>query len=319
MKLKFRREHSRSKDLEEKTSISPLYIHHSPQCLCNHGNLFLRTFENFLKEKTKHGECINSLKWKQFHSMPANGDALYKVINQIQLEGPNFNHSRQQIDLDVQRTFPDVDYFSHGIGRPVLRRVLLAFAKYNPNLGYVQGMNFIVAVLLWHTSEVQAFWFFVALIEQYKLVDNFSQDLPGLEKHCRVIEHLLKESMPSLYEHLSENGVSMHMIISDWCFVLFMNLIPIEQTGWILNKFFKYGWSFIYKLILEILARLKAKIMDCRNIMEILSAIKPYQSTQEGRKKFIKALENGWERLDWHKLARRAQSRFIDENYVKHI
>jgi len=72
-----------------------------------------------------------------------------------------------------------------------------------------------------------------------------------------------------------------------------MNLIPIEQTGWILNKFFKYGWSFIYKLILEIMARLKAKIMDCKNIMEIMSAIKPYQSTQEGRKKFIKALENG--------------------------
>jgi hypothetical protein len=51
--------------------------------------------------------------------------------------------------------------------------VLSAFAKYDTSLGYVQGMNFIVASLLLHCSEDVAFWLFVTLIEDYDLRDIF--------------------------------------------------------------------------------------------------------------------------------------------------
>lgn len=69
---------------------------------------------------------------------------------------------------------------------------MLAFSKYDKSIGYVQGMNFIVGCLLYHCSEEIAFWIFVTLIENFEMRDIFEYKLPGLYKHCFVIENLLK-------------------------------------------------------------------------------------------------------------------------------
>lgn len=45
-----------------------------------------------------------------------------------------------------------------------LRRILHAFAKYYPTIGYTQGMNFLAVVLLHHLSEEQAFWVFAYVV-----------------------------------------------------------------------------------------------------------------------------------------------------------
>jgi hypothetical protein len=53
----------------------------------------------------------------------------------------------------------------------------------NFDLDYVQGMNFIVASLLYHSNEVMAFWLFASLIEDCELRDIYMPGLPGLFKH----------------------------------------------------------------------------------------------------------------------------------------
>ena len=59
-------------------------------------------------------------------------------------------------------------------------------------------MNFIAGSLLYHCNEEIAFWLFVALIEDYEIRDIFQTGLPGLFKHCQMLEKLLKEEMISL-------------------------------------------------------------------------------------------------------------------------
>ena len=52
------------------------------------------------------------------------------------------------IEKDVTRTFPSNVYFGgDGHGVPKLRRVLLAYAWRNPNVGYCQGMNVSLSAL----------------------------------------------------------------------------------------------------------------------------------------------------------------------------
>ena len=82
-----------------------------------------------------------------------------------------------------------------------LKRVLLAFSRYDPmlgkyfskidDIGYVQGMNFIVGSILYHCSEEVAFWIFVTLIEQFEIRDIFEPGLPGLYKHSHIIDKLI--------------------------------------------------------------------------------------------------------------------------------
>lgn len=50
-----------------------------------------------------------------------------------------------------------------------MERVLFTYSKYDPQVGYVQGMNFIVGALLYHCSEEIAFWIFVSLVEDYDM------------------------------------------------------------------------------------------------------------------------------------------------------
>lgn len=189
---------------------------HIPSCKCNQGGGILKNFYKFLfSKKFTSTECLNSKKWLRHQFIPPNATAVYQVLNTIHLQGPKFNQSREQIKLDVKRTFPDVPYFTAGIGRKVLKRLLVAFAIYNPNLGYVQGMNFIAGTLLHHTSEINAFWLFVGLMDDYKLIDNFSLNLPGIARHCHATDFLLIEYLPNLHLHVSDKGITTPMVISD--------------------------------------------------------------------------------------------------------
>ena len=69
------------------------------------------------------------------------------------------------------------------------------------DMGYVQGMNFIVGSLLMHCSEEVTFWLFVALIEDYEMRDIYMPGLPGLYKHIAIMEYLMERHLPTLYEH----------------------------------------------------------------------------------------------------------------------
>ena len=52
------------------------------------------------------------------------------------------------VDADLSRTFPRLAFFSPGApGRSTLRRVLLAYAAYRPEHGYLQGMSHLAAML----------------------------------------------------------------------------------------------------------------------------------------------------------------------------
>ncbi len=97
-------------------------------------------------------------------------------------EDPSRNANYIQIKRDLNRTYPGCPYFSEGgPGQPEMERVLTAYAKYDAQIGYVQGMNFIVGALLYHCSEEIAFWIFVSLIEDYEIRDIY---LPGLSPQC---------------------------------------------------------------------------------------------------------------------------------------
>jgi hypothetical protein len=62
-------------------------------------------------------------------------------------------------------------------------------------------MNFIVGSMLYHSNEEVTFWMFVTLIESFELRDIFEPGLPGLYKHCFIIESMIQSQIPDLYAH----------------------------------------------------------------------------------------------------------------------
>ena len=71
------------------------------------------------------------------------------------------------IAKDIFRTYPDHEMFQErdGPGQRALFHVLKAYANYDPEVGYCQGMGFIVGLLLMNiSSEALVFWTFVQLM-----------------------------------------------------------------------------------------------------------------------------------------------------------
>lgn len=65
---------------------------------------------------------------------------------------PRERAGRQMIEVDLARTFSAEGRFREAVWQESLRQVLEAFLHYRPELGYVQGMSFLAAVLLSHTD-----------------------------------------------------------------------------------------------------------------------------------------------------------------------
>ncbi|KAI3677113.1 hypothetical protein L1987_86737 [Smallanthus sonchifolius] len=101
------------------------------------------------KEELTDDEQSDSFPWKELESLVRNGGKGERA--------PVPEKSKKQIEKDLPRTFPGHPALNEE-GRNSLRRLLLAYARHNPDVGYCQGMNFFAAMLLLMMPEENAFW-----------------------------------------------------------------------------------------------------------------------------------------------------------------
>ena len=72
--------------------------------------------------------------------------------------------------------------FASEAGKKSLLRVLRAYAVYDTEVGYCQGMNFLAGLLLtWMPNEATAFAGLVVLMQQHMLRDLYKSDLAQLQ------------------------------------------------------------------------------------------------------------------------------------------
>lgn len=140
---------------------------------------------------------------------------------------PGFAAERQ-IDLDLARTFPGHRLLSSADGAAKLRSVLIAYARRDPRVGYVQGMGFVAALLLvFIDPPEEAFWCLCAVIECLLPEDYYSATLLGLRVEQAVFAELLTIKMPRLAAHLERHGVVTELFATRWFVAIFANALPI--------------------------------------------------------------------------------------------
>ena len=149
--------------------------------------------------------------------------------------------SAAQIDLDLARTFPGHPYFEREEGRLALRAVLLAYAQFDPIIGYCQGMNFLAGVtLLVFAGEdlSSAFWTFVMLMAIGR--QHFSTSMIGNKAAMKTIETLLPRYVPEIAALFASAGSSTPMvplISMSWWLSFFSTSLHIELVLMIWDNF----------------------------------------------------------------------------------
>ncbi|KAH6801666.1 Ypt/Rab-GAP domain of gyp1p superfamily protein [Perilla frutescens var. frutescens] len=103
---------------------------------------------------------------------------------------------RGQIEKDLPRTFPGHPALDED-GRNALRRLLTAYARHNPCVGYCQAMNFFAGLLLLLMSEENAFWALVGILDDY-FDGYYSEEMVESQVDQLVLEELVREKFPKL-------------------------------------------------------------------------------------------------------------------------
>jgi len=123
------------------------------------------------------------------------------------------------ITADLPRTFPTHPKFNEN-GRRQLYRVLNAYSIYDNEVGYCQGMNFIVATLLVQMPEETAFACFVCFMFRYNLRSLYNDHFEGLTRNLFFIEKLIKSGSDKMRRHLTmchiEPGMYAHQWLLSW-------------------------------------------------------------------------------------------------------
>ncbi|KAK8926159.1 hypothetical protein KSP39_PZI018488 [Platanthera zijinensis] len=133
-----------------------------------------------------------------------------------------------QIEKDLPRTFPGHPALDED-GRNALRRLLTAYARHNPSVGYCQAMNFFAGLLLLLMSEENAFWTLMAIIDDY-FDGYYTEEMIESQVDQLVLEELVRERFPKLLNHLDYLGVEVAWIAGPWFLSIFVNMLPWESV-----------------------------------------------------------------------------------------
>lgn len=176
------------------------------------------------------------------------------------------------IGRDLNRTFPEIKMFREkgGYGQMKLGRVLRAYAAYDIQVGYCQGLTFLAGPLLLHMDDRSAFCTMIQLMEDYELRSMFTADMAGLQLRMYQFESLFSEQFPELYNHFKTLNVS-NIYASQWFLSFFAVTCPLAMLVRMFDLVFAEGAIHtLMRVALALLGRNEAKLLSFSDDEQIL-------------------------------------------------
>ena len=131
-------------------------------------------------------------------------------------------HSAKRIIInDIKRTHASVITQDT---KDRMFRILYNYSKRNMEVGYCQGMNFVVYHFLEAGfSEEEAFWILAYVTEQLVPKDYYINMVP-LIADIKVLRQMLNQKQPRLVEHIQDLTVDLNFMLIPWFIMSFTNL-----------------------------------------------------------------------------------------------
>ena len=204
-----------------------------------------------LKTRTRKGipDNLRGYAWQKISGM----DEFYKKNLYQKLDKEPMDKNIEDIIInDLDRTFPKCQFFrdKYGNGQRKLLKVLSNYSKYNKEVGYIQGMAFICALLLTYMDEERAFFMMHTLIKKYDLEGIYLPGFRDLKKKFFVLLNLEKKFLPKCYKILLRDEVYPGSYASEWFICLFARNLDFNILVRIFDTFLLEGFKVIYRFSL---------------------------------------------------------------------
>ncbi|CAK74389.1 unnamed protein product (macronuclear) [Paramecium tetraurelia] len=172
---------------------------------------------------------------------------------------------QDDIKKDQNRTFTRHSYFKDpNKGQEQLYSVLHALSIQYPEIGYAQGMNFVVGFCLIMSggNEEDVFWFinFINQNERFNWWEIYRGEFTFAQNLCQIFQENLQRQLPQLFNHFQKNGIFAFQYFWQWILTQFLYSFPIEIVI--------FFWDFI--LATDIYSILKIGLAFLRDMENIL-------------------------------------------------
>ena len=219
-----------------------------------------------LKSRTRKGipDNLRGYAWQKI----AGVDQFYKKDLYQQLENEPMDKSIEDIIInDIDRTFPKCQFFKdkYGNGQRKLLKVLSNYSKYNKEVGYIQGMAFICALLLTYMDEERSFFMLHTLIKNYELEGIYLPGFRDLKKKFFVLLNLEKKFLPKCYSVLQRDEVYPGSYASEWFICLFSRNLDFNILVRIFDTFLLEGFKVIYRFSLAFIKLKEKELIESKN------------------------------------------------------
>ena len=196
--------------------------------------------------------------WKAAFDLPTDISANY----QIWLQASISPQVLADIGKDVYRTFPDFDYFK-GAGAASLSNLLRAVSASDPEVGYCQGMNCVLALLLIvaNGNEAEAFAVYQSASKKYHWRDLY---LPGFPKMWELTfqwQAVFKEKDAAAYRGFKEVGLKEALWFTKAVLTLFAASLPLSLAVRVWDVLLAQGETVILRTVWAIVETIKRDML----------------------------------------------------------
>lgn len=178
------------------------------------------------------------------------------------------NNNKYDVDIrkDLTRTFPDNILFKYGnTYYNKLYHILTAYSNFNKNIGYIQGLNFLAAnIIYFFEDEIDEFVFLDAIIHKFDFNKILDKNLNNnfFVKKLEKINLLLMKKLPKLNKFLSNIKLNFDFFITNWILTLFSDSIDTEYLTIIWDFMGIFGWKFFEYFVLNVFILCENSILN---------------------------------------------------------
>ncbi|KAF8943731.1 GTPase-activating protein [Haplosporangium gracile] len=189
----------------------------------------------------------------------------------------------KQIQRDMSRTFPNHEYFqAEGRGQESLFNVVKAYSLYDAEVGYCQGLSFVVGPLLLNMPDEEAFCLLVKMMSSYDMRGHFTPDMNTLQLRLYQFEQLMEETVPLVHKHFLNQGIRSTMYASQWFMTLFAYKFPLDLVFRIYDTLLVEGVESLLRFAIALLKANHDQILnhDFETLIEFLKngLFEPYKT-----------------------------------------
>lgn len=194
-------------------------------------------------------------------------------------QASELNHD--QVLRDLPRTMPEHMLFLEGAtGQELLKRVLLKYTVYKPEVGYCQGMGFITAMFLIYMTEEDAFWM-LDRIAVSGFAEMWEPQMGRVIMSMHALNELLREHLPKVYQLLDSIGVPPITYAPQYFITGFLYNLPFYVCVRIWDCFLARDFNFFYATALS-MYKLSQERLLAMEMEELMGWIKLKDHIEEG-------------------------------------